>query len=146
MKAYGAVKDLPSPRARGGPISQTRTCLLEKQEVLGRSNRLLFLYDTGHIENDASNNSSIVASVFVTTVTFLQSRCLATVGRFLPSLCLATIGWYTYRHTDWWEGFFLIKQLSLAQVPWYLYQVGFEVFTAVVLKSIIFWNMTPCSP
>jgi hypothetical protein len=24
--------------------------------------------------------------------------------------------------------------------------VGFEVFTAVVLKSIIFWDMTPCSP
>jgi hypothetical protein len=28
-------------------------------------------YDTGHIENDASNNSSIVACVFVTAVTFL---------------------------------------------------------------------------
>jgi hypothetical protein len=24
--------------------------------------------------------------------------------------------------------------------------VGVEVFTAVVLKSIIFWDMTPCSP
>jgi hypothetical protein len=24
--------------------------------------------------------------------------------------------------------------------------VGFEVFTAVVLKSIIFWDMMPCSP
>jgi hypothetical protein len=24
--------------------------------------------------------------------------------------------------------------------------VGFEVFTAVVLKSIFFWDMTPCSP
>jgi hypothetical protein len=23
--------------------------------------------------------------------------------------------------------------------------VGFEVFTAVVLKSIFFWDMTPCS-
>jgi hypothetical protein len=23
--------------------------------------------------------------------------------------------------------------------------VGFEVFTEVVLKSIIFWDMTPCS-
>jgi hypothetical protein len=28
-------------------------------------------YDTGHIENEASNNSSVVASVFVTAVTFL---------------------------------------------------------------------------
>jgi hypothetical protein len=24
--------------------------------------------------------------------------------------------------------------------------VGFEVFTAVVVKSIIFWDMTPCGP
>jgi hypothetical protein len=24
--------------------------------------------------------------------------------------------------------------------------VGFEVFTAVVMKSIIFWDMAPCSP
>jgi hypothetical protein len=39
-------------------------------------------YDTGHIENDASNNSSIVACVFVTTVTFLPSRCPATIGGF----------------------------------------------------------------
>jgi hypothetical protein len=38
-------------------------------------------YDTGYIENDASNNSSIVACVFVTAVTFLPSRCLATTGR-----------------------------------------------------------------
>jgi hypothetical protein len=26
------------------------------------------------------------------------------------------------------------------------YYLGFEVFTAVVMKSIIFWDMTPCSP
>jgi hypothetical protein len=48
-------------------------------------------YDTGHIENDASNNSSIVACVFVTAVTFLPSRRLATIGGFLPSSCLAKI-------------------------------------------------------
>jgi hypothetical protein len=24
--------------------------------------------------------------------------------------------------------------------------VGFEVFTAVIMKSIIFWDTTPCSP
>jgi hypothetical protein len=24
--------------------------------------------------------------------------------------------------------------------------VGFEVFTAVVMKNIIFWDVTPCSP
>jgi hypothetical protein len=28
----------------------------------------------------------------------------------------------------------------------HLSRVGFEVFTAVVIKSIIFWDMTPCSP
>jgi hypothetical protein len=55
-------------------------------------------YDTGHTENDASNNSSIVAYVFVTTVTHLPSCCLATIRGFLPSRCLATIGGYTYRH------------------------------------------------
>jgi hypothetical protein len=27
-----------------------------------------------------------------------------------------------------------------------LFYVGFEVFTAVVMKSIVFWDMTPCSP
>jgi hypothetical protein len=48
-------------------------------------------YDTGHIENDASNNSSIVACVFVTAVTFLPSRCLATIRGFLPSRCLTTL-------------------------------------------------------
>jgi hypothetical protein len=44
-------------------------------------------YDTGRIENDASNNSYIIACVLVVT--------------FLPSRCLATIGAYTYRHTEW---------------------------------------------
>jgi hypothetical protein len=28
----------------------------------------------------------------------------------------------------------------------YRLYVGFEVFTEVVMKSIIFWDMTPCSP
>jgi hypothetical protein len=37
-------------------------------------------YDTGHIENDGSSNSSIVACVFVTAVTFLPSRCIAAIG------------------------------------------------------------------
>jgi hypothetical protein len=34
----------------------------------------------GHIENDASSNSSTVVCVFVTAVTFLPSHCLATIG------------------------------------------------------------------
>jgi hypothetical protein len=45
--------------------------------------------------NDASNNSSVVACVFVTVVTFLLSRCLATLRVLLPSRYLATIGEYT---------------------------------------------------
>jgi hypothetical protein len=44
-------------------------------------------YDTGRIENDASNNSSIVACVFVAAVTFLPSHCLNDWG-------------YIYRHLD----------------------------------------------
>jgi hypothetical protein len=39
-------------------------------------------YDTGHIENDASNNYSSVACVFVAAVTFLPSRCLASIKYF----------------------------------------------------------------
>jgi hypothetical protein len=27
-----------------------------------------------------------------------------------------------------------------------MFVVGFEVFTAVVMKSIIFWDIMPCSP
>jgi hypothetical protein len=46
-------------------------------------------YDTDHIENE-SNNSSIVAYVFVTAVTFLPSRCLATIGGYVD----------TYTHTQ----------------------------------------------
>jgi hypothetical protein len=61
-------------------------------------------YGTDYIENDVSNTSSIVTRVFVTAVTFLPSRCLATIGG------------YTYRHTDWWEGF-LIRPLRWAQEP-----------------------------
>jgi hypothetical protein len=45
-------------------------------------------YDTCHTENDASNNFSTVACVFVTAVTFLPSPCLATIGGFLPSRLL----------------------------------------------------------
>jgi hypothetical protein len=48
--------------------------------------------DTVHIEDDASNNCSIVACVFITAMTFLPSLCLATTEGFLPSRCLATIG------------------------------------------------------
>jgi hypothetical protein len=55
----------------------------------------------GHIEANASNNYSVVACVFVTTVTYFPSRCLETVRGFLPSCCLAMIrGIYRHTHTD----------------------------------------------
>jgi hypothetical protein len=85
-------------------------------------------YDTGHIENDASNNSSLLACVFVTAVTIggiLPCRCLATINGFLPSHCLATTGkTHTDTQTDGRE--FLITPLKWAQVPWYTrtYQVS----------------------
>jgi hypothetical protein len=60
-------------------------------------------YDTGHIENDASNNSSIVACVFVTAVTLLLSHCLATIGGSVPSHYLATIGGDTQTQTAMWS-------------------------------------------
>jgi hypothetical protein len=41
-----------------------------------------------HIENDASNNSSVVVCVHIAAV------------RFLLSLCLVRLRGYTYRHTD----------------------------------------------
>jgi hypothetical protein len=55
-------------------------------------------YGTDRIENYASNNSSIVASVFITAIKFLQSRCPAAMGGFLSSRYLATIrGFLTSR-------------------------------------------------
>jgi hypothetical protein len=38
--------------------------------------------DTNRTENDASNNFSIVAFVFVAAETFLPSHCLATVREY----------------------------------------------------------------
>jgi hypothetical protein len=52
-----------------------------EQDVLGGTNRLLSWYDTDRIENEASNNSSIIARVFVAAGTGLPSRCLATIGK-----------------------------------------------------------------
>jgi hypothetical protein len=46
-------------------------------------------YNTGYIENDVSNNVSIVECVFVTMVKFLPSRYPATTGGFLPNRAVA---------------------------------------------------------
>jgi hypothetical protein len=63
-----------------------------------------------HIENDASNNSSIVACIHYcgnasTELLPSNNRGIFTEplpskdkGFFLPNRCLATIGGYTYRH------------------------------------------------
>jgi hypothetical protein len=48
-------------------------------------------YDIGHTENGSSNNTSVVACVLVTAVTFLPTRCLATIRGFLPRHCLVTL-------------------------------------------------------
>jgi hypothetical protein len=41
---------------------------------------------------------------------------------------------------------FLLIQISLIVPLEGRVIVGFEVFTAVVMKRIVFWDMTPCSP
>jgi hypothetical protein len=58
----------------------------------------LIAYFPCYIENNASNNSSIIAGVFVTAVTFPPSHCLATIGGFLPSHCLAMISGFLPSH------------------------------------------------
>jgi hypothetical protein len=52
-------------------------------EVLGRTNHLLSFDMTDRIENNVSNNSSIIACVFIATGMCLPSHCLAT--KLLPS-------------------------------------------------------------
>jgi hypothetical protein len=42
------------------------------------------------------------------------------------------------------NAFIVARVLSIPLINFCL--LGFEVFTAVVLKSIFFWDMTPCSP
>jgi hypothetical protein len=49
------------------------------EEILGRTTSLLYFIQHGTHKNDASNNSSTVACVSVAKVTFLPSRCLATI-------------------------------------------------------------------
>jgi hypothetical protein len=56
-------------------------------------------YDTDRIENDVSNNSSIAACVFITALTFLLSRCLATIREFLP-IPAVTYQRHGNTHTD----------------------------------------------
>jgi L-cystine uptake protein TcyP (sodium:dicarboxylate symporter family) len=61
--------------------------IMIKKEILARSNHLLSLIQHS-IENNVSNNSSIIACVLFAMV----------LG--LPSLCLTTTAGDTYRHTE----------------------------------------------
>lgn len=56
--------------------------LKDDQTIISRKNESpsLLRYDTDCIENYASTYSCFVACVFVATVTFVQSCCLATIG------------------------------------------------------------------
>jgi hypothetical protein len=118
-------RQYPLVRWLGGPLSRSGRCGVQyggdyifNKKFCEEPISYFPWYGTGHIGNDASKNSSIVACVFVAAVTFLPSRCLATIGGFLLSRCLAmmagylqtrclvTIRGYTYRHTDWWEVLF----------------------------------------
>jgi hypothetical protein len=53
----------------------------QMQDILGITIRLLFSDTTGTAKKkNASNNSSIVASVLISAVIFLPSLCLAAIG------------------------------------------------------------------
>jgi hypothetical protein len=64
-----------------------------------------FPCDTDHIENDVSNNYSILACVFVAAITCFTDSLPKTIGGFSPNRCLATTGRYTYGYTGGWEEF-----------------------------------------
>jgi hypothetical protein len=81
-----------APKTLTVPLSCDENLTLLAPFIFSKLIAYFLWYDTGHIENDASNNSFIVACVFVTAVTFLPRRCLATIGGFLPKRCQATIG------------------------------------------------------
>jgi hypothetical protein len=69
---------------------------MTEQEGLGRTNCLLPLTWHGpHRKWRIQQFFYCCVCVFVTAV------------KFLPSRCLAMLGGYTYRHTDWWEIFFI---------------------------------------
>jgi hypothetical protein len=66
---------------------------MKEQAVLVRTNRLLRSDTTGTAWKTTPQTILIFFHVFVAA------------GKFLPSSCLATTEAYTYRHTDWREGF-----------------------------------------
>jgi hypothetical protein len=97
-----------------------------EQEVLGRANLLLSLIRHG------PHWKQLVQQLLYRCVCIRYRGNVSTtplpsndMGIFTePSRYLATLRGYTYRHTDWWQGFFLIRPLRWAQLPWYTYQVS----------------------
>jgi hypothetical protein len=56
------------------------------------------------------------------------------MGKYkIPTIC------YTYIQTT-------TRDVKEGKEQRYTSHVGFEVFTVMAMKSIIFWDMTPCSP
>jgi hypothetical protein len=58
----------------------------------------------------------------------------------------STLVIYTYIHEQCVRKRIYQKQKNKTKKPLNSYIVGFQVFTAVVMKSIIFWDITRCSP
>jgi hypothetical protein len=86
-----------------------------KQEVLGRTNRLLSLIWHGRYWKRLIQQFFYCFFCICYAVTFLPSRCLSTIGGFLPNRCLSTIrgflpsrclatlgGIHRYTHTATW--------------------------------------------
>jgi hypothetical protein len=71
-------------------LSITHVTVQKYKNFWEQLNTYIPWYDTNRAEDNASNNSSIVAHVFVAAVTFIPSRCLATIGvsKVKLSLCL----------------------------------------------------------
>jgi hypothetical protein len=47
--------------------------------------------------------------------------------------------------TTWHEPWSCTLENNMLYEYIYIYIVGFEIFAEVVMKSVIFWDMTPCS-
>jgi hypothetical protein len=77
-EASPPLKQTPTRRTSGHCLGTLKTGVNKEfwEELIAYFPR----NDTGHVEKDASNNSSNVACVFVTAVTFLPIRCLASIG------------------------------------------------------------------
>jgi hypothetical protein len=117
------------------------------------------------------SNICLVFSVFTSKLTFLLASVRAYVFLFIVFLLPGNRFTSSHQHRPKltcpiqfefhlvflvfpngikrsWKGIVLKHPLILGHFEWETSQtnVGFEVYTAVVMKSIIFWDMMPCSP